>query len=431
MQQHRHHILSRWARRAIYSLLVGREGWPLRFHAPAPAEKAWPRPSPNLYIHLPFCQSICPHCPYNKQRFASDLAQNYQRALLRELDDFLRGHPDFQWRTLYFGGGTPSLTPESIAAVITRLRPYAAARHEIGVEVHPSHATAERLAHLSEMGVTRISLGIETLHEPSLQLLRRSYTAAQARTGVQRALKIGFECVDVNLIYGIPDQPWQASVEDARVLAQMGVEQISAYPLFSFAHTAWPQLARRKKLSSSFVARLRAQKGIAQVCLNAGLARTSVWSYTQRGVSPYTTVTREDYVGFGAGAGSKIDGKFWFNTFSVPAYIAQERHRPALTMQVTPRMQKFHWIYWRIYETWLDYHAYEQRFGSSFGQDFGRVARLLKFLGWAREDDTGLYLTERGAVWAHMVQALFSLSFIDDLWRASMAEPWPQEVVLR
>ncbi len=427
----RHFPLARWGRAGVFRLLVGKEGWPLQFRAPETHDHLMRLASPHIYVHLPFCQSLCPHCPYNKRRYQAELASQYGQALLREIRAFLELHPDFRWETLYFGGGTPSLTPDIIEQVIALLAPHASPAPEIGVEVHPLHGTHAALARLHSLGVTHISLGVETFHAPSLRLLARGYTPRQAEQAIDQALRQGFACVDVNLIYAIPGQPPAASIADAAKVATMGVDQISAYPLFGFEHTPLASIMARKGLKPvSDRERLRAQKGIARTCLERGWQRASVWSYIRPGVRPYTTVTRESYLGFGAGAGSLVHGHQWFNTFSIPAYIAQGERKPALVLTMPPRLRRFHWVYWRIYETRLSYRAYRQRFGREFKKDFGLLAFLMKGLGWAREEDETLILTERGAVWAHRVQAFYSLAGIDHLWRAGMAEPWPDRVVL-
>ena len=431
MEKWRHLPLAGWVRAGAFRLLVGKEGWPLQFRAPETYDHLMRLASPHVYVHLPFCQSLCPHCPYNKGRYQAELAAQYAQALLREIRAFLELRPHFRWETLYFGGGTPTLTPDIIEQVIVLLAPHASLDPEIGVEVHPLHGTRADLARLRSLGVTHISLGVETFHAPSLRLLARGYTPLQAKQAIAQALRQGFACVDVNLIYAIPGQPPAASIADANSVAGMGADQISAYPLFGFEHTPLASVMARKGLEPARDReRLRSQKGIARVCLERGWRRASVWSYARPGVHPYTTVTRESYLGFGAGAGSHIDGHFWFNTFSIPAYIAHGERKPALVLTMTPRLRRFHWAYWRIYETRLSYRAYRQRFGREFRRDFGLLAFLIKGLGWAREEDETLILTERGAIWAHRVQALYSLAYIDRLWRTGMAEPWPDAIIL-
>jgi len=431
----RHSAPARVARRALYRMFVGRQGWPLRFRAPETVADIPTGVSPHLYVHLPFCQQICPHCPYTKtllREGSSDTVARYGRALLREIESYRSRKGDTPITSLYFGGGTPTATPELIQAVIDLLRPDLSPGAEIGVEVHPADATEAMLTKLKALGVNRVSLGIETFRPDLLKMLARRYTPEEAVAGIQRAKAIGFECVDVNLLFGIPGQAVAETAKEAWRCLQLGVDQISAYQLFTFVHTPLGKKVRHGDFSAyGDRARLRAQDLLNRTCLNAGLKRTSPWNFTRPGLAPYSTVTQEDYVGFGAGAGSKVGGIFWFNPFSVEAYTGQDTPRPALVMETTERFRRAHYVYWRLYRTVLDPNDYRSQFGSELKRDFGGLLRTLLASQTIRRSADGCYsVTEFGAVWMHRVQQLFSITYIDDLWDRCNQEAWPSEVRL-
>jgi coproporphyrinogen III oxidase-like Fe-S oxidoreductase len=141
-------------------------------------------------------------------------------------------------------------------------------------------------------------------------------------------------------------------------------------------------------------------------------------------------VTHEHYVGFGAGAGSKVDGVLWFNTFDGAAYIACEAPRPALVLEVGERLRRLHWRYWALYGTRVPAARYLAHFQRTVDADFGWLLGALVTTGFARRDAHGWTVTERGAIWGHRLQALFSLSSIDTLWTRCQGEAWPREVAL-
>jgi oxygen-independent coproporphyrinogen-3 oxidase len=426
----RHLSPARYARRWIYRRLVGTEGWPLVFHAPETPIRAT-GVSPHLYVHLPFCRQICPHCPYNKVLFDDGLVGPYAGALLRELSAYLANPRLPRIASLYFGGGTPSLLPELIEQVIGLTRPHLADDCQIGVEVHPADAGHALLARLRAAGVNRISLGIESLQPECLKWLGRRYSPRQALMAVLAARRIGFDCVDVNLLCGLPGQEPGQSAREAAQAIDWGADQVSTYPLFVFRHTA---LGRRRKKAPRGThdrhAPITSLREVARTCRVHGLTRTSVWSFTRPGVAPYSTVTQDSYVGIGAGAGSKVDGLFWFNTFSVTEYSAQAAPRPALVMQAPLRLRRFHWVYWQIYKTRLDAAEYVRRFGRDVAQDFPVLMASLRLLGWAQVEGQTIRLTERGAIWAHRVQDLFSIPYIEQMWETCRNTPWPAEVTL-
>ena len=174
--------------------------------------------------------------------------------------------------------------------------------------------------------------------------------------------------------------------------------------------------------------RLATQKSIAQTCRAAGLARSSVWSFTREGTLPYTTVTRTDYIGFGAGAGSLAPGRMSFNTFPVAAYIAGWQRGPALVWEMTPGEARANWLYWAVYNLHISAADYHRQFGRALEADFGRFLFLLRLTAMARRAGPDTRLTERGAIWVHRVQSLFSLSGIDRVWTACTREAWPDAV---
>ncbi len=430
-QNLRHTRMARGLRAALYRMIIGREGWPLVFRAPQTEDDIPRGTSPNLYVHLPFCSQICPHCPYTKTLYKPALQARYGLALSREIRSYLRRSDIPPVESLYFGGGTPSVTPDLIRETIEPVKPSMISGAEIGVEVHPTHANPSMLSTLREMGVTRVSLGIETFRPDLLKMLARGYSPDEAEAAIVSARAAGFECVDVNLLFSIPGQEINETADDAKRCLGLGVDQLSAYQLFTFVHTPFGKRVRHGDFAIyGDRARLRAQKLFNQACLDAGLKRSSPWNFTRPGISPYSTVTHEDYVGFGAGAGSKVGGVFWFNTFSVTAYMEAKEPRPALVLQTAEKFRRAHWLYWRLYRMAVDPAEYRQLFARDLYRDYDPWFKLMRLLGMGRLDGDIWRVTEFGSVWMHRIQQLFSITYIDSLWDKARTEPWPQEVVL-
>ena len=396
-QMLRHGLLAKKARQGIYALAIGKDGYPFVFRHVEESEEFTDYSSPHLYIHIPFCRSICPHCPYNKVIFRQASYEAYAKALEREVQCYLAQEDIPPIETMYFGGGTPSMAPKLIEQIITLTRDTCAGRVEIGVEVHPVDATVERLEQLKRYRVNRISLGIETFQDALLKILGRGYTGEQAEQAILNAKHVGFDCVDVNLIYGIPGQTGQDLINDVKRCIALGVDHLSAYPLITFEHTRLGKLVRERTFNEvSDRSRARTQKAIARVCLAHGFTRTSVWSFTKDKASAYTTVTRESYRGFGAGAGSKVDGEFWFNTFSIPEYNKLTRSRPAIRLNTSEKFRRLHWLYWQIYMTRIDAQKYEEIFHRDVVKDFRLLIGVMKLLGWINKEGSAFTFTEKG-----------------------------------
>jgi len=354
------------------------------------------------------------------------LANQYQEALRIEIAGWMAATPHRPLRNVYFGGGSPGMLPGLVATCLETLSSRLESTTAIGLELHPLDVRGSLLADLREMGVNRISLGIESFSSEILHALGRGYSPSQAREALDRVCAAGFECVDVNLIYGLGTRTPEEFLEEARTCVEAGAHQVSAYPLISFHHTrpTWvPDLFTHWN-------RDRSHRQLRDLCHELGLRQTSVWSFAKPGIEPYSTVTLDTYRGFGAGAATRTEGAFWFHTFDVAAYLAPEGARPALALVGDDRFFRAHWLYWKIYGLRIPGAAYAQQFGSSPEQDFPRLFRWMRLLGLARRDGQDWAITSWGADWIHRVQQLFSLSWIDLFWSACMKEAWPKEIKL-
>jgi oxygen-independent coproporphyrinogen-3 oxidase len=197
-----------------------------------------------VYVHVPFCAKRCFYCSFNTAPLDVDLMARYVRAVQREIG--LLG--ETPWRaglgldTVFFGGGTPSLlAPDDLAAAMGALRDRfaLASDAEVTVECNPESVTAEKLAAYRASGVTRISLGVQSLDDSILPRLGRLHSARGARAAFDAAREAGFDNVSVDLMYGLPDltrEDWRSAVE--AVLA-WGPEHLSAYGLTLDAGSAW------------------------------------------------------------------------------------------------------------------------------------------------------------------------------------------------
>ena len=178
----------------------------------------------SLYLHIPFCSLKCSYCDFNSYAGLEELVEPYVDALIQEMalwSGFARGRPV---PTVFFGGGTPSLLPiEQVERVMTALRErFALAPDaEVTLEANPGTVDLEYLRALLDAGVDRISFGVQSFHDDELAALDRIHSAAEAEEAYGWAREAGFRRVNLDLIYGLPEQPlarWQASLERAIAL---------------------------------------------------------------------------------------------------------------------------------------------------------------------------------------------------------------------
>ncbi len=189
---------------------------------------------PGLYLHIPFCKQACHYCDFHfstsltlKSRLVAALTQ--EMALRRH---YLGPRPTLE--TIYFGGGTPSLlTADELTQLFAAIHQHfeVAPQAEITLEANPDDLTPHKLTTLKAAGINRLSIGLQSFHEPHLRLMNRAHSAEESTTAVRQAQDAGFENISIDLIYGIPapgHHLWEADLANALALQ---VPHVSAYAL--------------------------------------------------------------------------------------------------------------------------------------------------------------------------------------------------------
>lgn len=187
--------------------------------------------SHHLYVHVPFCRLLCAYCDFVTVGGRAHDIPRYVEALLRELA--VRPAPG-ELRTIYFGGGTPSLMPAAdVARLIgaARERWEMVALTEVTLEANPSEREAPDWKALRDAGITRISLGLQSLRDADLRALARGHTAREGAAAFEAARAAGFENISVDLIYGIPEQGRDEWREGLRAAIGLGPDHVSLYAL--------------------------------------------------------------------------------------------------------------------------------------------------------------------------------------------------------
>ena len=185
----------------------------------------------SLYLHIPICLSRCRYCDFaSHARLSSELREAYLAALCREIEAL----PTGELETVYFGGGTPSLLTEAELAAIFcaishrfRIKPHA----EITLECNPATASLEKLRAYRALGITRLSIGVQSLSDAELSALGRAHTADDARETYRAARAAGFESVSVDLMYGLPRQTLESFEKTLTEVLSLAPDHLSAYGL--------------------------------------------------------------------------------------------------------------------------------------------------------------------------------------------------------
>lgn len=379
----------------------------------------------GAYVHVPFCERICPFCPYNKVRAREDLAERYLAALAREVDALSGAYgrrTGAPFRSVYVGGGTPTLYPDALGELLARLP----CDGERAVEVLPSHATPERLDQLAAIGFTAVSIGAQSFHDPVLRRLGRPHDAATALAGVHAALG-RFACIDVDLIVDVDVEgdapgagaPTGAFLADVEICFAAGVDQVSTYPLMRFGYAPFGRATPQRHREHAVLA---AATDLAE---RMGYERRSVWTFNRRGSAPYTSITRRRFLGMGAGATSATGHDFLVNHFGVGTYAASVEDG---RLPIARRLHLGRWAgagyeaFWQAYAGSISPAMLAEVYGPAVGAVARRGLAPLRWAGLLTREGDALSLTPRGFDVYHDLERAVTYQLIEPLWGEMLRE---------
>ncbi|WP_438433634.1 coproporphyrinogen-III oxidase family protein [Gorillibacterium sp. sgz500922] len=381
----------------------------------------------GLYVHIPFCRSLCPFCPYYKELYDEEQSSRYVEALLKEIDLVGQSLPSRKpVTTLYFGGGTPALLAASLGTIIKRLNRYFLIQQGVGLELHPDDITPATLYTLKQAGITLVSIGIQSFDEGCLRTIGRSGKDLMEKLSLVRSF--GFSVIDVDLLFGLPGQTEGSLLCDLQTAFAEGATQVSAYPFIDFSYATNPRPPESHRLKRDRLAALTAAAD------RLGLERTSVWTFARPGTTPYSSVTRDFFLGFGPSAATLLQTSFKVNTFSVKEYaeaLSADMLPTALTLAFTERQRAVYSLFWAAYSLRLDDRRFATVTGKRLDDMFGLELRLARRLGLLARTQHGYRLTDRASFLYHRLEQAYTTAYIDKMWNIAQQEPYPKKVILR
>ena len=387
---------------------------------------SFPEPDPDkrylLYLHIPFCVVLCPFCSFHRVEFREDRATKYFSALRQEIQQV--SDQGYRFGELYVGGGTPTVLPEQLAetiAFVSSLHPLTA----VSVETNPLDLDTEKLAQLKDVGVNRLSVGVQSFDDNLLQEMGRfeKYGSGEQIRNELSGIAGFFDTTNVDMIFNFPHQSEEQLQADLVMLTdRMSVDQVSWYPLMTTASTARPM---SRKMGSVDYSRERTfYEIIAGHMLNAGYERSSAWCFSRRpGLFDEYIIEHEEYVGLGSGSFSYLDGSIYGNTFSINHYlqlIASGNLSVVRERGLSMKEQMRYYLLMQLFSGHLELSVAEERFDGLFERTVWRDIKGLQLIGAFSEHGRDLRLSESGYyLWVVLMREFFSgvNGFRDDMRR--------------
>lgn len=281
----------------------------------------------SIYLHIPFCARKCLYCDFLSAPADDVTKARYVESLITEIKAEAPKYEAYEVRTVFIGGGTPSILPaEAIAGIMDTLKEQFcfAKEAEITIEVNPGSAEEEKLLAYYKSGINRLSIGLQSSHNSELQQLGRIHTYQDFLRTYRDAVKSGFNNINIDLMSAIPGQTTESYRETLRQILHLSPmpAHISAYSLIIEEGT--PFYENTPELPDEDADR-EMYKITDDMLKESGLERYEISNYARKGYAcKHNKVywRRGDYVGFGIGAASLIDNVRFHNDDDISAYIA-------------------------------------------------------------------------------------------------------------
>lgn len=271
-----------------------------------------------LYLHVPFCEELCPYCSFNRVVFREQVARDYFRALRKEISMY--GDLGYSFNAIYVGGGTPTVLIDELAQTLNLAKGIFPIR-EISVETNPNHLTGPNLAQLRDMGVNRLSVGVQTFDDGILRTVERfhKYGSGEEIAARLKETMGYFDTLNVDMIFNFPRQTMAMLEHDLDILTGLHVDQVTFYPLMVSTST---ERIMGKKLGKVDYDRGRGMYMKITDRLKDAYVPSTAWCFSRGDVMiDEYVVNYDEYAGLGSGSIGYLGGSIYSNTFDIPAYI--------------------------------------------------------------------------------------------------------------
>ncbi len=358
----------------------------------------------GVYIHIPFCEKKCFYCDFYSIENHSQ-REEFIASLVKEITLYSNSSPKAAVDTIFFGGGTPSLlAPTELDTILN-----AAARHfsistdcEFTIECNPGAVNTKYLTDYRSLGANRLSFGVQSFFDDELKFLSRIHNSREAITAVDEARRAGFENINIDLMYALPNQTVDRLLANLERGLSLDTTHLSAYALIVEPGTPLFSAVSRGELRP------------AEETTEAAMYETVMNFMNERGydhyeISNYCRPGRrcrhnlkywngDEYVGFGPSAHSYVDNTRWWNVSSLNGYLASlaSNELPVSAKEtLTPSQNQDEFIFLNLRQGRLDLNSLHDRFGIAL--DAGFISDLQK-TGYCSLSGNELRLTARGFV---------------------------------
>ena len=367
------------------------------------------------YVHIPFCVRKCQYCDFLSGPSDEETKDRYIEALLKEIRA-AEHTEDYEIVSVFIGGGTPSaLKAEAIASIMRTLQEqfFFCEDAEVTIEANPGTVDLEKLTIYRNVGINRLSLGLQSTDAEELKLLGRIHSYEEFLKSYEWAREAGFSNINIDLMFAIPGQTGEAWRQHLYQVAELNPEHISAYSLIIEEGT--PFAEQNLDLPDEDT-EYQMYEDTAEILERYGYRQYEISNYAKQGYMCRHNAgywQRREYLGFGLGASSLYGGMRFSNTHQMQEYLKESRNPDQIRQDVTvlsrnERIEEFMFLGLRMTEG-ISEKKFEENFDVRLMDVYGDILQKYEETGFMEHIETKWRLTRKGIHVSNHILADFLL----------------------
>ena len=369
----------------------------------------------ELYVHIPFCVRKCQYCDFLSGPSDEETKDRYIEALLKEIRA-AEHTEDYEIVSVFIGGGTPSaLKAEAIASIMRTLQEqfFFCEDAEVTIEANPGTVDLEKLTIYRNVGINRLSLGLQSTDAEELKLLGRIHSYEEFLKSYEWAREAGFSNINIDMMFAIPGQTGEAWRQHLYQVAELNPEHISAYSLIIEEGT--PFAEQNLDLPDEDT-EYQMYEDTAEILERYGYRQYEISNYAKQGYMCRHNAgywQRREYLGFGLGASSLYGGMRFSNTRRMQEYLKESRNPDQIRKDVTvlsrnERIEEFMFLGLRMTEG-ISEKKFEENFDVRLMDVYGDILQKYEETGFMEHIETKWRLTRKGIHVSNHILADFLL----------------------
>ncbi len=380
----------------------------------------------QLYIHIPFCVKKCEYCDFLSFSANDVMRSSYVQALVEELNFYGQKYHDRLISTIFVGGGTPSFLSEQLMAQIfdAVYRNFTVSEDaEITIECNPGTVIDGKLRSYREMGINRLSIGLQSANNEELKVLGRIHTFEQFLQTYDKARNYGFFNINVDLMSSLPNQTAESFLKSLKKVVRLKPEHISAYSLIieegTLFYEKYEKDVRRRedglqtKILPNEEEEYQTTKRTRELLQAEGYHWYEISNFAKKGKECKHNIgywKRADYLGVGLGAASLIENIRYTNVDDIFQYMKapKEAVNQSEVIERMAQMEEFMFLGLRMTEGFLR-QEFENEFGAAIDGIYGEILKQLQTEGLLLQNEGRIRLTEQGIDVSNYVLSQFLL----------------------